>query len=237
MTKMNVWVTALFLVGCGGTPGARPHDMSTAGHEETARQEEQQASEHVTEPDPVTAHAPRCTSPQIELETGGACWTTDVAPSEQQRAEAERHLRAAADHRVAARALREAESTACAGIDELDRAMSPFAHRDDIASVAPLTERNPPGRHTIAGAVGATVVLRARPGMTTEWLQRLVDCHLARNASMGHDVPEMPYCPLVPHGVTAQVRSTGDGFAIELSADDTDGAAEVLRRAESLIAN
>jgi hypothetical protein len=69
-----------------------------------------------------------------------------------------------------------------------------------------------------------------------QWLQRLVDCHLARNAALGHDVPEMPYCPLVPKGVTASVAPTTTGFAISVRADDTDTANEVLRRARMLVA-
>jgi hypothetical protein len=49
--------------------------------------------------------------------------------------------------------------------------------------------------------------------MTAEWLQRLTDCHIARNAALGHVAPAMPDCPLVPMGVTARVTSTGGGFA------------------------
>ena len=83
--------------------------------------------------------------------------------------------------------------------------------------------------------VGATITFRAVRGLTREWLQRLVDCHLARNAALGHDVPEMPECPLVPPGVTARVSSVGAGFAVEVRADTDEGAVEVLRRARSLV--
>lgn len=115
--------------------------------------------------------------------------------------------------------------------------MSPFAHREDIVSVVALRERvlgvgdEAPQEHV----VGATVLFRATPGMTAEWLQRIVDCHLARNAALGHDVPEMSYCPLVLPGVTARARSTRGGFAIDVRADDRDTADEVLRRAQALL--
>jgi hypothetical protein len=56
--------------------------------------------------------------------------------------------------------------------------------------------------------------------MTTEWLQRSVDCQLARNAALGHVVPEMPDCPLIPNGVEAHVRSVGNGFAVEIKSND-----------------
>lgn len=48
---------------------------------------------------------------------------------------------------------------------------------------------------------------RPVPGLTKELFQRIVNCHLARNAVLGHDAPELAYCPLAPKGVTAEVRS------------------------------
>lgn len=71
--------------------------------------------------------------------------------------------------------------------------------------------------------------------MTAEWLQRLVDCHLARNASLGHSVPELPDCPLVPKGVEAQVLSTGSGFAVNVRADDPATSEEIFARARRLV--
>jgi len=67
-----------------------------------------------------------------------------------------------------------------------------------------------------------------------EWLQRIVDCHLARNAAVGHDMPEMADCPLVPRGAKASVRSVGDGFAVDVSSEAAESAAEIWRRAQLL---
>ncbi|MCI0570459.1 MAG: hypothetical protein L0Y66_06885 [Myxococcaceae bacterium] len=114
--------------------------------------------------------------------------------------------------------------------------MSPFEHVEDIASVEELIIRTGgPKVGPTAKLVGATVTFRAVPGMTAEWLQRVVDCHLARNAALGHVVPEMPDCPLVPKGVQAQVRSTGSGFAVEIRSDDPATAREILSRAQRLL--
>jgi hypothetical protein len=70
--------------------------------------------------------------------------------------------------------------------------------------------------------------------LTSEWLQRIVDCHLARNNALGNDMPEMAYCPLVPKGISAKVSSTGDGFAVTIESNDSNTSKEVLRRAEAL---
>jgi hypothetical protein len=107
-------------------------------------------------------------------------------------------------------------------------------HGADIASVSELSESVTVGHATSTRVVGASIVLRAVPGLTAEWLQRLVDCHLARNAALGHDVPEMPDCPLVPRGVSARVRSVGNGFAVDVRSEDPDVAADVLARARRL---
>jgi len=67
-------------------------------------------------------------------------------------------------------------------------------------------------------------------------LQRVINCHLARAASVGHSMPEMPYCPLVPKGVTAKVVSAGDGFNVEIRSDDPAAAEEVVKRGQALVA-
>ena len=140
----------------------------------------------------------------------------------------------AADHRAASQALRDAEARACVGLSDDDRDTSPFAHREDISSVEPLTDNVSSGKGQYARMAGAVITFRAVPGMTAQWLQRVVDCHVARNAALGHDVPEMPYCPLVPKNVAAQVTATSAGFAVAVRSDDVDTAKEVLRRARTL---
>jgi hypothetical protein len=84
-----------------------------------------------------------------------------------------------------------------------------------------------------AGLQGARVTFRAVPGMTGEWLQRVVDCHLARNAVVGGDM----LCPLaVPHA-TATVTSTGRGFVVDITSDDTDSVRQIIKRASALRPN
>lgn len=113
--------------------------------------------------------------------------------------------------------------------------MSPFAHAADIQSVGQLSEdAAATSRAKLKRDAGATIVFRAAPGLTAEWLQRIVDCHLARNSAVGHDMSEMSSCPLVPRGAKATVRSVGDGFAVDVYGEDAATAAEIWRRAQKL---
>lgn len=216
---------------CASTPGAKPADMSAAGHEQAGAAHEAQAASHAAAYDPAADEVQKHCPPGA----GRPCWTSIANPTAAHEQEAERHRKMAADHRAAARALRTAEAQSCGGLSDDDRDISPFDHREDISGVSAATELVPPsGKSQHSQLVGATVTFRAVPGLTAEWLQRIVDCHIARNAALGNELPEMPYCPLVPKGVSARVSSTGNGFAVTIQSSDSRTAEEILRRAQSL---
>lgn len=212
--------------GCSSAPAPEPHGASEAQHEYLAQVHEEAAERYSGESEPLPPKRFRDCDQYL-----GSCWGESA--SEERLKLAEEHRRAAAGHRAAARALREAEASACEGVPELDRDISPFFHREAIVEVRPLM-RGGAGDHANEELAGATVVLRAAPGMTAERLQRTVDCHLARNASLGHHVPEMSYCPLVPKGVRASVASVPNGFGVAITTDEPATAEEILRRARSL---
>lgn len=223
-------------VGCASTPGAQPHDMSATQHEVMSSGEEKVAAAHAVQYDTSakTEKGGRCSGGGARDGAGdGACWTSVSNPTAEHLVEAERHRKMAADHRAASKALRDAEASACVGLSDQDRDMSPFSHREDIAGVEPLTSG---GRsRSLPTTVGAVITFRATPGMTTQWLQRLVDCHLARSAAMGHDVPEMAYCPLMPKSTTARVVARDAGFAVEVRSDDSESVKEIIKRAQALV--
>jgi hypothetical protein len=224
---------ATSFVACASTPGAQPHDMSASQHEVMAAHEEQSAAEHAAQYDPKAKALPvRCAT---DADKRG-CWTSFVNPTAEHLKEAERHRKMAADHRAASQALKDAEASACAGISEEDRDMSPFAHREDIARVEELkTSVRAATKGMIPRTSGAVVSFRATPGATAQWLQRTVDCHLARSAALGHTVPEMSYCPLVLKNVSAKVSATSAGFDVALQSDDPETAREILQRAQALV--
>ena len=223
----------LLLAGCAArNPGARPHDMAAADHEATAAAHDAEADAAAANFDP--------TATETHRRCGGGkgarpCWTVETNPTEAWLTKAADHRKMAAAHRAASEALRTAEDTACAGLDEDERAISPFEWAAaDIASVEPYSV-NRGGKQPDDHLVGAVVTVRAVEGLTTEWLQRVTDCHLARNAAVGHDMPEMPDCPLVPKGASVTVTSTGTGFALAIRSGDDEAAADILARARRLL--
>jgi hypothetical protein len=235
----NVIFTALGLalfpvaLGCGSTAGTQPHAMSATEHEAAASQEQQADTGHGEQYDPTASATKKSCSPARG--GGAACWTSVTNPTAEHAKEAEEHRELASKHRAASEALRSAEASACAGIPEEDRDLSPFAHREDIRSVSPLREETKIGRSVSYANPGVEIVFRAVPGMTAEWLQRVVDCHLARNAAIGHEAAgeEMSFCPLTLRDVQASVRSVGDGFAVAIRSSNADVSKEIQRRAEA----
>ncbi len=229
--KAHILTTLAFgssaLIACASTPGARPSDMSAAQHEQAAGAAEAQAAGHAAQ------YTPGARSTVPECDPYGGCWTSKSNPTKQHLEDAEKYRKMAADHRAASQSLRDAEARACVGVSDADRDISPFYHREDITSVQPASN-SLYGKQRGDVIDGAVVTFRAVPGLTAEWLQRVVDCHLARNNALGNDVPEMPYCPLVPKGITAKVESTGNGFAVRIESQDPNTAQEVLRRAQAL---
>lgn len=217
---------------CGPAAGTQPHDMSVADHQAAAAAEDRAGTEHAVQHDPnATQTETSCTG-----ERGRVCWSETKNPTAPHADVAAEHRDLASKHRAASQALKDAETSTCAGLSEEDRDTSPFAHRSDIQSVSQFHDEQMVGKNKVSREAGATIVFRATPGLTAEWLQRIVDCHVARNAAVGHDMPEMAYCPLVPRSAEARVRSVGDGFAVDVWSDNAESAAEIWQRAQQLTA-
>lgn len=226
-------LTLIPLLACAAK-GTRPHDMGAAAHASEAAAADVSATEHALQYDPLAAESTqRCGGGG---KGGRVCWTVVINPTESHQNDAEAMTRLAAEHRAASEALRAAEDSACAGIAPEDRDISPFHYAEDIAGVDALTVSRGGGKLPRSEVtVGAVVTVRAVPGLTPEWLRRVVDCHIARSSALGHVVPEMPNCPLVPKGVSATVSSTGTGFAVEIRSSDAAGGEDVLARARRLV--
>jgi hypothetical protein len=233
--------------------------MTAGQHQSAASAEERAAAQHQAQYNPAAPEAPMAPSPGsysacISYENSNCYvrWQSEANPTDRHRKDAEHHRQLAEKHRAASQALRDAEQRFCAGIPQADRDLSPFYHREDITAVegakkgsgggdgyldpAPSFVRIQHIEKEVLGTdlLGARITFRAVPGMTGEWLQRVVDCHLARNAVVGAADETMSFCPLaVPH-VTARVMSTGSGFSVDVTSETADSALQVVRRAQAL---
>jgi hypothetical protein len=136
----------------------------------------------------------------------------------------------AQQHLDAAKRLRDDEQVACYGVPETDRIQGPFARADQIASVEVVRERGEFPKGPLQ-PVGVTVNLRAEPGMTQQWLGRVVACHMAHLAVVGqHPRPS----PLSVANTTVAVSSSPTGFRVTVTSHDRDIARSVVDRGQEL---
>jgi len=215
--RFAVFLT-LVISGCASTTPKPVDQLGVGEHEKAASAAQREASEHRRLAEEYVA--PPCPS-------NAPCWSALSNPkAAMEREQAERQQRYAAEHRARAEKLREAEKRYCAGVSEYDRSVSPFFHIHDIRGVEPVT--------TPTGALSGIVVsFKNIRGMTLDRIQSIVNCHIARDTALGHDVPEMADCPLVPR-VHAIVFRGDEGIVVRIMADD-DAAAKQLERCSTLI--
>lgn len=218
----------LVFAACGGGQATDAvHHPSAAQYEASAAREEAAAKEHSAQYKPdARVVVERCNARRPEV----ACWTADYNPTAAHLDAAEQHRKVGARFRALSQVMRDTEARECEGLSEHDRDTSPFEHLEDIVNIEPLDVAT---AKTLRRD-GAAFTFRALPGMKLEWLQKVVRCHVARNDAMGHDVPDMPYCPLVPPNVQATVKETPLGFVIEVSSGNKASVGEIMRRADFL---
>jgi hypothetical protein len=138
-------------------------------------------------------------------------------------AEAEEHLQAA-------RLLRDEEQSACYQVPDAERAQGPFGNAERIAGVEIVRDRGVFPKGPLV-PVGVAVSLRAEPGMTQQWLGRLIACHMAHVAVVGHESGASPLS--VAHTQVA-VSSTATGFRVTVTSRDRDVARLVLDKGQEL---
>jgi hypothetical protein len=132
--------------------------------------------------------------------------------------------------RASAQAPRPHDPMQCAGVPDVESNGSPLMNPQDIRAVQELRPASPVSEtETVVPRGGARILLRAQPGMTAEWLQRIAECHMARIAVA--NPATLTLSPLDVKGALVSVQSTGDGFSIDITSPDLKVARVILSRA------
>ena len=104
--------------------------------------------------------------------------------------------------------------------------MSPVDHREDIAGIAPYNVATTAGvKNQTTKLRGAVVTFRAVPGMTAEWLQRVVQNDIALGS-----------CDFGDPRATVDVTSAGGGFWVRITASSNGDADQILHKAQLMAA-
>jgi hypothetical protein len=133
---------------------------------------------------------------------------------------------------AAAPGLAVSESVSCAEVPDADRDQGPFARRDRIDHVEEVRERLFP--KAPPQLVGAAVYLRATPGVTEQWLGRVIECHLAHRAAVGGLAADAAVSPFAENA-RVSVSSTRTSFRVAITSPDIEVARSVVAKTERLV--
>lgn len=129
-------------------------------------------------------------------------------------------------------AVADRERLACTAVPDRDRDEGLFAMRDQIVAVQEVRDRVFP--KAPPQLVGARIDLRATPGVTEQWIGRIIGCHVAHYAVVG-GAPAVP-SPMLVAGAQVRVSSTSDGFRVWITSNDVDVARQALGASRALLA-
>jgi hypothetical protein len=125
------------------------------------------------------------------------------------------------------------DTMACVGVPEIEANGSPLVNPNDVRAVQEIKPDTPVSEtETVVPRGGARILLRAQPGMTAEWLQRIAECHMAKVAVSSPTT--LTASPLDVKGALVSVQSTGNGFSVDITSPDFKVAKEILSRSRAL---
>lgn len=123
----------------------------------------------------------------------------------------------------------------CPGIPAKERELGILAYRDAIGGTQPLKESSQVGKVKFFHDRGVVIFVRAQPGMTAPWLDRVASCHIAL-AAAGRGVSGAgANDPLLVPGATVRVEEAATGYLVSVRVPGDDAASEVMRRAQALL--
>jgi hypothetical protein len=125
------------------------------------------------------------------------------------------------------------ERTRCAPDDD-DKTVAPVISGSAVVGVQPLYSKSGGGKSGPEFELrGATLSVTSLPGVTAEWLDRVLECHGAK-ATLGHSqtASDDPFW-LPDTTVDIDVRDAKDGFAIAITGFSSDDARQILARANA----
>jgi len=118
----------------------------------------------------------------------------------------------------------------CAGVPARERELGLLAFRDNIVSVAPLNEFHYAGKAKYLRTEGAVIRLRATPGISVPWLERVNGCHIAMMGSSQLAENEAAMDPFAVAGTTVAATEVYAGYVLSVRGASVESVQEILRR-------
>jgi hypothetical protein len=125
-----------------------------------------------------------------------------------------------------------AEPAVCVAVPEAETHLAVLLSPQNVVSVEALDGKRQDDP-TVPPGVGARIVVASRAFVTADWLQHVIDCHLAARVATGGKA-NATQLPLDVDGARAHVTRSGGSLTVDVTAADARGAREILSRALAL---
>ncbi len=112
--------------------------------------------------------------------------------------------------------------SACTGLSDAERLAALETIKSNISGADQILV-SPGAKAPKMRPSGATLYVRATPGVTAEWLERVVVCDAQQQGTV------------VRSGERVSVSAERGGFAIQVSSDNLETAQQIWTRAEALV--
>jgi hypothetical protein len=123
----------------------------------------------------------------------------------------------------------------CAGVPEAERAHPSVLQPPELEDVRGATGERRLIKMTVQELRGADLLVRASPGLTKQWIARVVRCHVAYSdlstAAGGEASPD----PLLVDQAELSFDETETGFLIRIRGSSKAEGEEILARAQRLV--
>jgi hypothetical protein len=123
----------------------------------------------------------------------------------------------------------------CAGVPAKERDLGLLAYREAIVSVAPLNEDSFVGKIKVSNTEGTVIGLRALPGISIPWLERVNSCHVALVGSGRINGSETVADPFAIPGSMVSAAEIYAGYVVFVRGMNHDAAMEISRQANALL--
>jgi hypothetical protein len=122
----------------------------------------------------------------------------------------------------------------CRGIPEMERQRPTFLQSSGIESVRPFMGEQHYIKFTLPQLRGADIFVRAGPGITKQWVARVLRCHVAWHDAVGLSNQDGFEDPSTVNRPDLSFIEAETGFVVRITGHDKAEGEEILRRARRL---
>jgi hypothetical protein len=123
----------------------------------------------------------------------------------------------------------------CTGVPARERELGLLAFRDNIVSVTPLNEFHYAGKAKYLRTEGAVIKLRATPGISVPWLERVNGCHIAMMGAGRLAGNEAAKDPFTLQGSSVAASEVYAAYVLSVRGTSVEAVQEILQRSYALV--